>query len=400
MFEDVPVRVWLLLLIAASAAAPASYLYRHFAHSPSRRDITQPPVDLGWRSSRHAMRSVAMLIVLLALAVFIFTPAAAELAQQRSFWPLLLAVGGAFVLWTVTRDIRSGSIEPLVRHLNRTFERRTQPKRFWASAIWNTLVGCGCLWGAFAIHEQDVEQDIRNGCWNALEAPRAALPACDAWLDGRIDLEAGERRDLLLNRGIAHYQLKRYKEAVADYSAAIREDPTFVHAHYNRGLAYHALGDDARARSDYGRAIQLQPNHRDALYNRGLVRMESGDLDGALADFESVDAIEPKNSWPLAERGLILAFRKDRVRAEQAVQAALALDPANPLALRVGADLSIDAGDMKTAADRLTAALKQDPDDVELLRRRAEAYWALGEEEKSEADDARQLQLTAKRKRG
>ena len=61
MFNDVPVRFWLLLLIAAIAWAPARYVYRHVRRSPSQRDITQLVEDPNWRSSGALTTNVAIL---------------------------------------------------------------------------------------------------------------------------------------------------------------------------------------------------------------------------------------------------------------------------------------------------------------------------------------------------
>ena len=88
MFDQVPVRVWLLIAIAAIAFTPTRYLYRYIAHSPSGRDITQPPPDLGWRKSGKFVRNLSIVAALLGLAIFIFTPTAEQFAQSPHFWPI------------------------------------------------------------------------------------------------------------------------------------------------------------------------------------------------------------------------------------------------------------------------------------------------------------------------
>ena len=52
--------------------------------------------------------------------------------------------------------------------------------------------------------------------------------------------------DLLQSRN-AHFDIKRYDEAVADYRRAIALDQKFTLAYYNRGLAEELLGDVAAA---------------------------------------------------------------------------------------------------------------------------------------------------------
>ena len=112
MFDDVPVRVWLLLLIAIVAWTPVRYVLRHFAHSPFRRDITQPPENLNWRLSGALTKNVAILFGLAALAFFIFTPAAVAFAQSPSFLPILMVGLAGFALWSVIRGFTSGVCPP------------------------------------------------------------------------------------------------------------------------------------------------------------------------------------------------------------------------------------------------------------------------------------------------
>ena len=52
-------------------------------------------------------------------------------------------------------------------------------------------------------------------------------------------------------------QQERLDEAIADFSDAIKLDPTFVNAYTARGLAYEARGDRDRAKSDFSAALAL-----------------------------------------------------------------------------------------------------------------------------------------------
>jgi hypothetical protein len=141
MFDAVPLKVWLLLLIGAIGWMPARYILRHVGRSPSKRDITQPAEDFSWRSRGALAKNVAILIGLAALTVFIFTPTAAEFARSPSFMPILLVCFGAVALWSVAVSLMKGKIEPFARGVSWQFRREEHPKRFWASAGWNMLLG-------------------------------------------------------------------------------------------------------------------------------------------------------------------------------------------------------------------------------------------------------------------
>src|SRR5229473_3902272 len=60
-------------------------------------------------------------------------------------------------------------------------------------------------------------------------------------------------------------------EALARYSAAIRQDSSDAGARYHRGLAYLALGNSYAATDDFDAAIHLRPDFAEAHYQLGLL---------------------------------------------------------------------------------------------------------------------------------
>jgi hypothetical protein len=83
----------------------------------------QPPDDLSWRSEGYFYRSLAISITLVAVGMFIFTPAAESFARSDAFVPSLLGAIGTYALGTTIHGWRNGRIEPLLRGLSRTFDR-------------------------------------------------------------------------------------------------------------------------------------------------------------------------------------------------------------------------------------------------------------------------------------
>ena len=151
MFDDIPTRAWLLIGIAAGAYAPVRYIYEHVAHSPARREITQAPENLDWRTSHQFARSSLILVALAAFAAFIFTPAAERFANSPSFFPVLLTAMAAWGLFTAAQSVFTGQIEPFVQGNFGPYDRETQPKRFWSSFAWSLMFSALCLWLAFGI---------------------------------------------------------------------------------------------------------------------------------------------------------------------------------------------------------------------------------------------------------
>jgi tetratricopeptide (TPR) repeat protein len=391
MFDAIPTQVWLLIAIAAAAFAPALYVYRHIQHSPRRRDITQPPEDLGWRTSGQLIRSSAFLAGLVTLTVFIFTPAAEKFARSPEFFPILMLGFSAFALLSVVNGFLKGRIEPLSRGALGPYERETQPKRFWASLSWNTILGGLFVWLAFVT----IEQADEERCYDrqTVHTPQEELSACNE-LISRPGNTSEERADIFAARGYAYHRMGEYQKALADYDQAIGLDPADSYALYNRGLIYHRFGDRQRAIADYSASLKLRSDNAEGYLNRGLTFLDTGRLDEAIADFTRLHELEPDNQWALANRGIAYAWKQNVAAAERDFAAVTSIDPSNTVVLQGKALLSSQSGDIRAAVDHLTEALHLDPADAWSLRMRADLYWRLGEKEKSRDDDDRLLKLS------
>lgn len=395
MFKNIPVQVWLLIAIALIAYAPAVYIYRFLEHLPSRRDITQPSEDLSWRTLRQFNLSIAKLGGLVALAVFIFTPAAAQVARSPSFQPLLIGAMGTWALSTVFMGLAAGKIQPMVRGISSTFEREMQPKRFWASISWNAILGCFCIWMAYVILRDAPDEARKATCydWKTTHSPRDELFACNELLRKR-DEQSSDYADIIAARGYAYHRAGNYGCALSDYSAALRVDGDNSYTLYNRGLIYHDRGLYREAISDYSRSIELRSGNIHAYINRGTIYLDTGRFKKSIADMTKAHALDPRNPSPLANRGMAHAWRYDVQRAMADFAALRAIDPKSPVLMRGDALLKMNAGDLIGAVETLTAALDRDAKDAWSLRMRANAYRQLGEAEKSRTDFERLALLT------
>lgn len=85
------------------------------------------------------------------------------------------------------------------------------------------------------------------------------------------------------NRGTEFGQLKRYNEAIADFSKAIAIWPLdFVYG--NRATAYYFLGKYQEALRDFDRAIKLNPDNVNSYYGRSLTYRALGNYPAAQDD--------------------------------------------------------------------------------------------------------------------
>ncbi|QIK95924.1 tetratricopeptide repeat protein [Sphingomonas sp. HDW15A] len=359
MFDEVPVRVWLLLLVGLFAWVPAQYVFQHVRSSPARRDITQPQVDVSWRTSEALLRNLSILLALAAFVAFIFTPFAERMAKGPRFMPALIAGLAAWALYTVLRGFRRGKIEPMIRGISEEYDRETQPKRFWASLIWNAVLGSMMSWGAYQLNKDASQQVLEERCFE------------------------GKLYSLSPNAKAA------CEEVLSVYDDAVAVDPRDSYARYNRALAYARLGDFPRAIEDYSAAIKLRPNDGEAFSNRGIHYLDAMEYDLAIADFTRAHELDPKTSWPLAHRGIAHAWKGDTDEANRDFSAARALDPDNIVVMRGEILLAMNLAEFELAVKRANIVLAKEPDDLWALATRADAYRRLGETAKSRADTRR-----------
>jgi tetratricopeptide (TPR) repeat protein len=326
---------------------------------------------------------LALIVGLAALAVFIFTPAAEQFADSPTFVPILMIAGGAWALSTVGWGLATGRIQPIAKGFWETYQRETQPKRFWASLAWNAIFGCMCLWLAFKVNEQPSDDkcyDTRNA-YSAQEE----IAACNRSI-GNGRKSDNDLADLTEARGSIYYRIGNYQRALADYDSAIRLGMNESSSFYNRALVYEQFKDYRRAVHDYDAAIRLQDDNADAHLNRGLILLDVNKLNQAIADFTRVLELRPNDTDALANRGIAYAWKNDKARAERDFAIVRKADPSNPVPLRGEALLARDFGDIDLALKRLNAALALNPDDKWSLGMRAGVYRQFGEYGKAKQD--------------
>ena len=85
-------------------------------------------------------------------------------------------------------------------------------------------------------------------------------------------------------RGRELTQQRRYREAIDELAAALRDRPDFALALNARGFAYLLLQDWAHAIQDLDAALRIDPNYANAYSNRAVARKATGDTAGAQAD--------------------------------------------------------------------------------------------------------------------
>jgi len=83
------------------------------------------------------------------------------------------------------------------------------------------------------------------------------------------------------------------KNAVQDYTNAIKLDPHFLEAYEQRASSYLNLKQYSQAIKDFDTVLTLNPEYASAYFDRGIAKLESGQYFAATLDFG--DAIRRKN---------------------------------------------------------------------------------------------------------
>jgi lipoprotein NlpI len=104
-------------------------------------------------------------------------------------------------------------------------------------------------------------------------------------------------------RGVAYARVARYQEAIADFSQAIKLDPTNIAAYADRAGAWLVQEDYEHAVADYDEIIRLDPKRWGAYASRGIALQKEGEFDRAVADFSEAIRLQPKSVIAHAGRG-------------------------------------------------------------------------------------------------
>ncbi len=355
---------WLPWALAIAAIPPGWYVWRYLAEDPSRGDVTLPRRVAAWRTRPRLIVSLSALSLIVLIAVVAVAPRSdpVTVALPEGGLPLLLggAALGGYALFTVVRGFARGAIEPLARGFSRSYSRTGEPRRFWASLIYNGLIGGVAVGAAIA----SLFPSTRDQCLvaNTAFTPEQIIAACDRFLESP-DLDTGDRSAALAQRGYRFQRAGRFASARQDYDEAIRLDPTDSYSLFNRALIFDGHGDQVRALADYTASLKLRPENAEALFYRGLIHGHRQQHRLAIDDFSNAHRLQPSNVWPIANRAFSYVLLRDDRRARADLALVDRMTRSNYVALHARAVLSDRAGDPLGAIRDLDAAIASNPRD-------------------------------------
>ena len=131
----------------------------------------------------------------------------------------------------------------------------------------------------------------------------------------------------LVKSGNLNFSLRRYEQAVSDFTKAIERGGGDALAYNTRGRVYFEMGRYEDALADVNRAIELAPRSDAAWNTRGYIRYTLRRYEEALLDLDRALEINPRHEGALNHRGLVHTALERYDRALADFDGALDVDP-------------------------------------------------------------------------
>jgi len=106
-------------------------------------------------------------------------------------------------------------------------------------------------------------------------------------------------------RGVACAKQGDYQAALAEFTRAIRRDPTCVDAFCNRALVYTALGNLGPAASDLGKVVEIRPTCVEAYIRQARLHAAINKHEEAISDLTKALEIDPQCAEAYFQRSLV-----------------------------------------------------------------------------------------------
>jgi tetratricopeptide (TPR) repeat protein len=86
-------------------------------------------------------------------------------------------------------------------------------------------------------------------------------------------------------RGLLYVKMRKYEEAIRDFTEVVKLDPAASDALCNRGSAELQLGRIDLALADFDAGLKMKPGDPDVLCNNGLAFLAKGNKAKAMEDY-------------------------------------------------------------------------------------------------------------------
>lgn len=205
--------------------------------------------------------------------------------------------------------------------------------------------------------------------------PRLRLAGCSEVIRSP-SFDAAAKSTAYTNIGELRTQAGALKEAIRNFSQALRLDDSNGRAYTGRAEARAASGDIAGAIRDYDKAIAISPSDSVNYIGRGYAYLVRGNADASIRDLSEALRLQPDSAVAFNNRGLAHRKKGDTVAALADYTSAITINPAYALAYANRGRLNQSIGKTDEAIKDLSEALRLDPSQVS-VRNALKALGAL-----------------------
>ncbi|MGE3726950.1 MAG: tetratricopeptide repeat protein [Candidatus Sericytochromatia bacterium] len=169
-----------------------------------------------------------------------------------------------------------------------------------------------------------------------------------------------------------------FSEAIDDYNALLKENPSSIKALALRADSWTQLGQYAKAQADWSLILKRYPQDLTALNQRGVTALRMGKFAQARADFDAALRRHPKEAVLWANRGLSWLEDKQLTLAQTDLKKALALNPRLPESHFFWGRLQLAQHNSNEALKAFSNTLILYPEHVQARYERGQLYTRLG----------------------
>jgi tetratricopeptide (TPR) repeat protein len=163
---------------------------------------------------------------------------------------------------------------------------------------------------------------------------------------------------ILVLRGWAYKNAKRYDDAIADFSAALRVDPTNANALNGRGETYIFKEDFRKAYADYDALTRAVPTDWRGFNGRAVARVRfDPDKGKEIADLKEAQRLAPNHPWPLINLTEAHIAMNQTATALQECRRVKELVKGGAMGPRLCGAAYFKSNDLKAAAPELEVAI-------------------------------------------
>jgi tetratricopeptide (TPR) repeat protein/S1-C subfamily serine protease len=188
------------------------------------------------------------------------------------------------------------------------------------------------------------------------------------------------------NRGLLYGKQEKSELAIANFTKAIEINPQFAQAYYTRGAGYILQRKIELGIADFTKAIEINPQFRDAYYIRGINYKDQGKIELAIADFTQAIKYNPKIADAYYYRGISYYVKKEIDYAIDDFTQAIKYNPKYLEAYYSRGVIYSEKGKIDLAIADYTQAIKYNPKYLEAYNNRGFSYRQQGKIDLAIAD--------------